>query len=77
MFGYIPGLSRISVQATGGLASDTGATVTIDPGAGNTEEVTFVGISASRLYGCGTDVDGVPSWVLDLTHPPLTDDGGT
>jgi hypothetical protein len=64
MFGYIPGLSKISVQATGGLASDTGATVTIDPGNGNTEEVTFVGISASRLYGCGADVDGVPSWVL-------------
>jgi hypothetical protein len=64
MFGYIPGLSKISVQAIGGLASDTGATVTIHPGNGDTEEVTFVGVSASQIHGCGADVDGVPSWVL-------------
>jgi hypothetical protein len=64
MFGYIPELPKISVQANGGLASDTGATVTIDPGNGNTEEVTFVGVSASQLHGCGANIDSVPSWVL-------------
>jgi hypothetical protein len=64
MFGYIAGFSKISVQANGGLASDTGATVTIDPGNGNTEKVTFVGVSAANLHGCSADVDGVPSWVL-------------
>jgi hypothetical protein len=64
MFGYIPGFSKISVQANGGLAFDKGATVTIDPGNGNTEEVTFVGISASALHGCSADIEGVPSWVL-------------
>lgn len=64
MFGYIPGLSRMSVQANGGLAADTGATVTILPGNGNTEEVTFVGVSASQIHGCGASIDGVPSWVL-------------
>ena len=64
MFGYIPGISKISILANGGLASDTGATVVINPGNGNTEEVTFVGLSASQVHGCGANVDGVPSWVL-------------
>jgi V8-like Glu-specific endopeptidase len=64
MFGYIAGFSKISVQANGGLASDTGATVTIDPGNGNTEKVTFVGVSAANLHGCSANIDGVPSWVL-------------
>ena len=64
MFGYIPGLSTISVQANGGLASDLGVTVTIKPGNGNTEETTLVGLSASQVHGCSASIDGVPSWVL-------------
>jgi hypothetical protein len=64
IFGYIPGLSKIAVQALGGLGSDMGATVTIHPGNGNIEEATFVGIGLSALHGTSAMIDGVPSWVL-------------
>ena len=64
MFGYILGVSTISVLASGGLGSAKGATVVIHPGNGNTEEVTFVGLSASQIHGCSANIDGVPSWYM-------------
>ncbi len=64
IFGYIPGLSRISVQDSGGAGGYTGASVIIAPGNGNSEVATFVGLSASQIHGCSAVIDDVPSWVL-------------
>jgi hypothetical protein len=62
-FGFIPGLSKISVTNSG-LGPYTGATVTIQPGNGNTDAATFVGVSAGSLHGTYADIDGVPSWIV-------------
>ena len=78
MFGYILGVSTISVLASGGLGSAKGATVVIHPGNGNTEEVTFVGLSASQIHGCSANIDGVPSWYMWSVLIPgaVSQDGG-
>ncbi len=62
-FGYIPGLSKITV-ASGGLGNYQGATVTINPGNGASNDATFVGIPVSSLTGAYVDIQGVPSWII-------------
>ena len=64
IFGFIPGVSRISVEAHGGAGSYTGLSVIITPGNGNVEEATFIGASESQIRGTSAVIDGVPSWVL-------------
>jgi V8-like Glu-specific endopeptidase len=64
MFGYIPDLSTLTFAASAGLGPVTGATVTLSPGNGSSEAVTFVGASLSELHGCSADIGGVPSWIL-------------
>jgi len=64
MFGYIPGLSALALTASAGLGAVTGATVTLSPGNGSREEVTFAGTSLSALHGVSADIGGVPSLVL-------------
>jgi len=64
IFGYIKGISTMTSQQNGGLASDLGATFTVKPGNGNAEEVTFVGASLSSIQGCSAVIDGVPSFIL-------------
>lgn len=67
IFGYIPGISKISISDTGGAGSFVGATVTELPGNGNCESITFVGKSSSAILGCSTTIEGVPSFVF-WTH---------
>ncbi|MCB8875873.1 matrixin family metalloprotease [Acidisoma silvae] len=64
LFGYIPGLSKLTFTDSAGMGSDYGVTATLLPGNGNSEEVTFVGVTMADLHGAATTVDGVPSWVL-------------
>jgi V8-like Glu-specific endopeptidase len=64
MFGYVPGLSALTLTASAGLGAVTGATITLSPGNGSSEEVTFAGTSLSALHGASADIGGVPSLVL-------------
>lgn len=64
LFGYVPGISKLTFAESGGLGAATGATVTLQPGQGNLEEATFVGVPLSALHGAAVSIEGVPSWLL-------------